>query len=349
MKILGIETSCDETALAVVEARGRDFFVRKNLLYSQIPIHEKYGGVVPEVAARAHVEKLPILLEKLGNKNGRGIDAIAVVNGPGLVTSLRVGVELGKTLSYVWQKPLVGVNHIEAHIIANWLSSGNKQKAKSSKLKAIIFPSLALVVSGGHTELILMKKMGVYKKVGQTLDDAAGEAFDKVAKIFSLGYPGGPIISKWARRGNPRAFDFPRPLTNQPNLNFSFSGLKTAVLYEVKKNPAKINDNKYVADVCASFQEAVVDTLVEKTIRAAKKYQVKSIILAGGVSANEWLRQEMKIAVKKYLPKVSVAIPELKYTGDNAAMVAATGVLYAEKKSFIKWEDIEVDPNLSLG
>jgi len=341
MKILGIETSCDETALAVVEARGRDFFVRKNFLYSQIPIHEKYGGVVPEVAARAHVEKLPILLEKLGNKNGRGLDAVAVVYGPGLVTSLRVGVELGKTLSYIWKKPLVGVNHIEAHIIANWLTKKN--------IKLIKFPSLALVVSGGHTELIFMKKTGEYKKIGQTLDDAAGEAFDKVAKIFNLGYPGGPIISDWAKRGNPQAIAFPRPLTNQQNNNFSFSGLKTAVLYEVKKNTEKINNKKYIADVSASFQEAVVDTLVEKTIRAAKKFRVKSIMIAGGVSANEWLRQEMKIAVKKYLPKVSVVIPELKYTGDNAAMVAAAGALHAKNKEFISWEKIEVDPNLSLG
>jgi len=341
MKILGIETSCDETALAVVEARGQDFFVRKNLVYSQIPIHEKFGGVVPEVAARAHVEKLPILLEELGNKNGKGIDAIAAVNGPGLVTSLRVGVELGKALAFLWDKPLVDVNHIEAHIIANWLTKKN--------IKLIKFPSLALVVSGGHTELILMKKKGEYKKIGQTLDDAAGEAFDKVAKIFNLGYPGGPIISEWAKRGNPQAIDFPRPLVNKPNFDFSFSGLKTAVLYEAKKNSTKLNNKKYIADVCASFQEAAVDTLVAKTIRAAEKHNVKSIMLAGGVSANEWLRKEMKIAVKKYLPKVNVIVPELKYTGDNAAMVALTGALKAREKKFTKFEKIGVDPNLSLG
>lgn len=339
MKILGIETSCDETALAIVESDGKNFVVKKDLVFSQIPIHKKYGGVVPEVAARAHVEKLPALLDRLGTKTGRGIDAIAVVNGPGLVTSLRVGVELAKTLSFLWNKPLIAINHIEAHILANWLTKKNK----------IVFPALALVVSGGHTELILMKKKGEYKKIGQTLDDAAGEAFDKVAKIFNIGYPGGPAIAKWAEKGKADAIDFPRPLLNKPNFDFSFSGLKTAVLYEVKRNEKKASDKKYIADVCASFQEAVVDTLVAKTLKAAKKHRVKTIMLAGGVSANEWLRAELQLGVKKFLPKVNVVLPEIKYTGDNAAMVGAAGALHAKKKCFTKWDKIDVDPNLSLG
>jgi N6-L-threonylcarbamoyladenine synthase len=341
MKILGIETSCDETALAVVEQKGKDFFIKKDLVFSQIPIHKKYGGVVPEVAARAHVENLPALLEKLNNKTGKNIDAIAVVNGPGLITSLRVGVELAKTLSYLWQKPLIAINHIEAHVLANWLSKSNSKKIK--------FPAIALVVSGGHTELILMKKMGEYKKIGQTLDDAAGEAFDKVAKMLGLGYPGGPAVSARARQGRADAIDFPRPLVNKPNFDFSFSGLKTAVLYEARKNPKKLTSNKYIADLCASFQEAVVDTLVAKTIKAGKKYQIKTIMLAGGVSANQWLRKEMGLAIKKFLPKTNFVMPNIKYTGDNAAMVAAAGALHAKKKDFIGWKKIEVNPNLSLG
>jgi len=341
MKILGIETSCDETALAIVEKKGQDFLVRKDLVYSQILIHKKYGGIVPEVAARAHVEKMPELLKRLGTKTNKDIDAIAVVNGPGLITSLRVGLELAKTLSFLWQKPLIAVNHIEAHIIANWLSKSNIKKIK--------FPALALVVSGGHTELILMKKIGDYKKIGQTLDDAAGEAFDKVAKIFELGYPGGPIIAKWAERGRADAIEFPRPLLNKNNFDFSFSGLKTAVLYEARKNKSKMKNKKYIADVCASFQEAAVDTLVGKTIKAGKKHEIKTIMLAGGVSANKWLRKEMALAIKKFLPKVNFVMPEIKYTGDNAAMVAAAGAYHAVKKDFIDWRKIDADPNLSLG
>lgn len=339
MKILGIETSCDETALAIVEARGKNFIVKENLVYSQIPIHKKFGGVVPEVAARAHVEKIPMLLKKLGTKTGVGLDAIAVVNGPGLVTSLRVGVELGKVLALLWNKPLIAINHIEAHILANWLNPKNKIK----------FPALALVVSGGHTELIWIKKMGEYKKIGQTLDDAAGEAFDKVAKIFNFGYPGGPAIAKWAARGKADAIDFPRPLINKPNFDFSFSGLKTSVLYEVKRNKARSKDKKYIADICASFQEAAVDALVAKTIKAAKEYEVKTIMLAGGVSANAWLRKELKMGAKKFLPDVGIVLPDIEYTGDNAAMVAIAGIHHAKKKNFINWEKINVDPNLSLG
>lgn len=341
MKILGIETSCDETALAVVEANTRSFNVIKNFVYSQIPIHKKYGGVVPEVAARAHVEKIPGLLGKISDKTGQGVDVIAVVNGPGLITSLRVGVELAKTLSFVWQKPLIAINHIEAHITANWLNKKNLEQIK--------FPALALVVSGGHTELILIKSLGQYKKIGQTLDDAAGEAFDKVAKLMELGFPGGPIIAKWAARGRADAIDFPRPLIGRNDFDFSFSGLKTAVLYELKKNKSQLGKSGYIADVCASFQEAVVDILVDKTIKAAEKYKVKTVMLAGGVSANSWLRQEMGMAVRKYLKSVHLVMPEIKYTGDNAAMVAAAGYYHAVKKDFIDWRKIDVDANLSLG
>ncbi|MDD4995199.1 MAG: tRNA (adenosine(37)-N6)-threonylcarbamoyltransferase complex transferase subunit TsaD [Patescibacteria group bacterium] len=348
MKILGIETSCDETALAVVETDGRDFKVIKNLVYSQIPIHEKYGGVVPEVAARAHVEKMPELLMSLGSRDGKGIDAIAVTHGPGLVTSLRVGVETAKTLAWLWKKPLVGINHIEGHIMANWLAPIRKIQNPNNKFQNIRFPAIALVVSGGHTELFLMPRLGEYKKIGQTLDDAAGEAFDKVAKILDIGYPGGPAVARWAESGRTDAFDFPRPMLDRPDFNFSFSGLKTAVLYQVMKNKSKTKNQKYMADVCASFQEAVVDTLVGKTIKAAQASGVKIIMLGGGVSANAWLRRELEMGVTKFLPNVGLVLPEIKYTGDNAAMIAAAGYLHAIKKDFIDWRKIEVDPNLSL-
>jgi len=341
MKILGIETSCDETALALVEVKGKDFIIRKNLVYSQIPIHKKYGGIVPEVAARAHVEKMPDLLKQLGDKKGKNVDVVSVVNGPGLITSLRVGVEFAKALCFAWQKPLVAINHIEAHIFSNWLSKNNREKIK--------FPALCLVVSGGHTELILMPKLGSYKKLGQTLDDAAGEAFDKVAKLLNLGFPGGPAVAKWAKQGNVQAIDFPRPLLDRANFDFSFSGLKTAVLYELKKNKSKLKNKKYINDVCASFQEAVVDTLVGKTIKAAQKHNVKTIFLAGGVSANAWLRKEMALAIKKFVPKINLVKPELKYCTDNAAMVAAAAYHRAKKRDFVDWEKIDVDAGLSLG
>ncbi|MBU0648774.1 tRNA (adenosine(37)-N6)-threonylcarbamoyltransferase complex transferase subunit TsaD [Patescibacteria group bacterium] len=359
MKILGIETSCDETALALVEIKGNDFMILKNFVYSQIPIHRKYGGIVPEVAARAHVEKIPQLLKRLGRRKGEDIGVIAVVNGPGLITSLRVGVELAKTLCFAWQKPLVAINHIEAHIFSNWLTPAREVKSQKSppeadapraqKVKSILFPALCLVASGGHTELILMKKIGEYKKLGQTLDDAAGEAFDKVAKFLNMGFPGGPAIAECAARGRADAIDFPRPLLDRDNFDFSFSGLKTAVLYELKKNKSKIKNKKYINDVCASFQEAVIDTLVGKTIKAAKKHNVKTILLAGGVSANAWLRKEMALAIKKFVPKVNLVKPELKYCTDNAAMVAAAAHHHAKKRDFTDWEKIDVDAGLSLG
>ena len=272
MKILGIESSCDETAAALVDYTGGRFSVLSNVVASQIEIHKKTKGVVPEVAARCHVEAIiPVIKEAMQNETKP--DAIAITKGPGLVTSLRIGVDTARTLSFFWGVPMIGVNHLEGHIYASVLQN-----------TAIEFPALCLVVSGGHTELVLMKKHLDYKIIGETRDDAAGEAFDKVAKILDLGYPGGPEISKLAKEGNPKAIDFPRPMIDSKDFDFSFSGLKTAVLYYVKNLKPKTYNLK--PDICASFEQAVVDVLVAKTICAAKKYKVKTVILGGGVSAN---------------------------------------------------------------
>ena len=326
MYILGIETSCDETAAAVVQ-NGTD--ILSSIVSSQVAVHHRYGGVVPELASRKHVEAIvPVVAEAVsasGLKTDQ-IDAIAVTRGPGLVGALLVGFAFAKACAYALGIPLVGVNRLEGHINSVFLETESPP-----------FPFVALLASGGHTAIYYVTSHTTIENMGQTRDDAAGEAFDKVAKILSLGYPGGPIISKWAKRGNAQAIDFPRPLVNKPNFDFSFSGLKTAVLYEAKKNSAKLNNKKYIADVCASFQEAAVDTLVAKTIRAAEKYKVKSIMLAGGVSANEWLRQEMKIAAKKYLPKVNIVVPELKYTGDNAAMESFFALLQKNVLNQRRW------------
>ncbi len=384
MLILGMETSCDETAVALVEAKaglpsealakaGR-FIVHKNLVYSQIKIHRKYGGVVPEVAARNHVEKIIPLIEAAlstpsdspfprGRSNdlpslerrGRGrlkvlpkIDVIAVTAGPGLVTSLMVGVETARALAYLWKKPLVAVNHLEGHIYANFLSE-----------KICEFPILCLIVSGGHTELVLMKKHLNYKVIGATRDDAAGECFDKVGKMLGLPYPAGPEVAKLADKGNPRAIAFPRPMMNSGDFSakggpasgwdFSFSGLKTAVLYYVKKIPKQVRDDKKtIVDICASFQQAAVDVLVTKTIRAAQKYRVKTIMLGGGVAANQQLRKQLNEAIKKQSPNTNYLILNTQFCSDNAAMIAAAGYFRALKKDFTPWPKLTVNPNQEL-
>lgn len=337
MIILGIETSCDETAVSVVEGKAERVKALAHVVASQIKTHLKYGGVVPEVAAREHmVAMIPALHTALLQAKVRpeNIDAIAVTSGPGLITSLRVGVQAAKTLSFAWRKPLLGVNHIEGHIMANWFLG-----------KQIKMPALCLVVSGGHTELILMKKHGDYHLIGNTLDDAAGEAFDKVAKLMKIPYPGGPKIQKLAEQGNPAAFDFPRPMLNSANYNFSFSGLKTSVLYFVKKNPQVIK--KSVADLCASFQQAVVDVLVGKTIRAAKELRVKTVLLAGGVAANQPLRTTLEEKVRE-LKGVSFLTPPLWLCTDNASMIAAAGYFRAKKNDFDDFHTLEPDPNWEL-
>ena len=330
--ILAIETSCDETAAAVVKYQGGQFLVLSNIVSSQIDIHRPYGGVVPEVAARNHaINIIPVIDQaiKQAKISPKQIDRLAVTVGPGLITSLLVGVQTAKTLAAVWQKSLVPVNHLKGHIYSAWLAN-----------KPIKFPVLALIVSGGHTELVLLKDQTSLKKIGQTLDDAAGEAFDKVAALLGLGYPGGPEISRLAQKGNPAAFKLPRPMLNRPDFNFSFAGLKTAVLYTLKK--LKVKNLETTADLAASFQQAVVEVLVHKIIAAAKKYQVKTVILSGGVAANQLLRQQLAIEAGRL--KTDFFVPPIELCTDNAVIIAAAAVFSQPTP----WQKIKVDPNLDI-
>lgn len=314
MKILGIETSCDETAAAVVENGTK---VLSNVIASQIDLHAMTGGVVPEVAAREHIVKiLPVVEEALKDAkcDWDEIDAIAAVNEPGLVSALLTGFVTAKTLAEVKSKPLIPINHVYAHIYGNWCDRSESD---------FEFPILILTVSGGHNELVLMKDHDKFEVVGESRDDAAGEAFDKVAKILGLGYPGGPAIQKAAKEGNDLAFAL--PIANVDGFDFSFSGLKTAVLYEIQReyganfDPTKL-DEKFVINMAASFQKTVVETLVEKLAKAVDEFNPKQILLAGGVSANVLLREEAQKRIGE------IKFPSnIKYCTDNAAMVAAYG------------------------
>jgi len=337
-KILSIETSCDETAAAVLSVEDKkDFPIVKTLssvVKSQIVLHSKMGGVVPEAAARAHVKNiLPVTKKALTDAKVRlaDVDYIAATRGPGLIPSLIVGVEFAKALSLASKKPMIGVNHMLGHLYSPML-----------KMPSGSFPMISLIVSGGHTMLVLMKDFKNYKVLGQTVDDAAGEAFDKVAKLLKLPYPGGPEVSRLASDGNPSAVNFPRPMINAKNYNFSFSGLKTAVLYHTRDFPKTSK-----ADVCASFQEAVVDVLVAKTLRAAKEFKAKSISLSGGVAANQLLRSTLSKAAKKVDAKFFV--PPQNLCTDNAEMIglAAAFMLHNGFKPK-SYKTIKADSNLSL-
>ena len=326
--ILGIETSCDETAAAIVEDGKK---IISNIVASQITFHQKYGGVVPEIASRKHIEYIIPVIDKALSTPGKKLDdlsGIAVTYGPGLVGSLLVGLSVAKAIAYTQNIPLIGVNHLEAHIYANFLER-----------KEIEPPFICLIVSGGHTSLVYIKDFREYKFLGQTKDDAAGEAFDKIAKILNLGYPGGPIIEKLAKKGNPLAIKFPRPLLNNKSYDFSFSGLKTAVIYYIKKTKEE-NKIVQVKDILASFQQAVIDVLVEKTIRAALEFDTKKIILAGGVAANDLLRRSIKKRANSL--KFKVFYPSFSLCTDNAAMVASVGYykLRENKKSSLNLDAI---------
>lgn len=313
-RVLGIETSCDETAAAVVE-NGRE--ILSSVVATQIDLHAKYGGVFPEVASRQHVRTIyPVIEEALqrANLSLGDIEAIAVTRGPGLAGSLVIGMNAAKGLALGKQVPLIGINHLEGHIYSAWLYPSDTPKPPPPPE----FPQMVLLVSGGHTELNLVTDHLQYQHLGATLDDAAGEAFDKVARLLKLPYPGGPSIQKAAREGNPGAFSFPRSRLDG-TWNFSFSGLKTAVLREVRALE-KINRTLPVANLAASFQQAVVDVLFEKTMRAAGQFEVRSILVAGGVSANEALRNAF--ANQSEFP---VHIPPLSLCTDNAAMIASAG------------------------
>lgn len=313
-RILGIESSCDETAAAVIE-NGRSLL--SSVVASQIELHARYGGVFPEVASRQHIRTIYAVVEealKDAHLDLGDVDAIAVTRGPGLAGSLVVGVNTAKGLALASNRPLIGVNHLEGHIYSSWVYMADVVHPPREPQ----FPLMALLVSGGHTELNLMKDHLNYQRLGATQDDAAGEAFDKVARLLSLPYPGGPSIQKAAEDGNPRAFPFPRARM-EGSLDFSFSGLKTAVLRLVRKYEEE-NRRVPVDDIAASFQAAVVDVLFSKTLAAAKTFAAKEIVVAGGVSANRSLRETF-LAQKEF----PVHIPPLSLCTDNAAMIASAG------------------------
>ncbi len=321
MIILGIETSCDDTGIALIEYdRQKKCRILSNIISSQIEVHAPYGGVVPNLAARAHLKNIkPVLEEALKKANYPKIDLIAVTKEPGLIPCLLVGINFAKALAYNWSIPIIETNHIKGHIYANWLNNSN-----------IEFPILSLVVSGGHTQLVLMKSHKDFKILGETRDDAVGEAFDKVAKLLGLGYPGGPMISQRALKGSPLAFNLPRPMIKNKDYDFSFSGLKTAVLYEIKSKKEKLSE-KYINDMAASFQQAAIDVLISKTIKAANEFKIKTIILAGGVAANSELRKQMEEKIKKDLSNIKFQMPEIKLCTDNGAMIAMAAVYELEK------------------
>jgi N6-L-threonylcarbamoyladenine synthase len=382
MNILAIETSCDDTGIALIKGGPQGCRILSNVVSSQIKLHAPYGGVVPNLAARAHLENIkPILKEALKQADNPKIDLIAVTIGPGLIPSLLIGTNFAKALAYAWRKPIIGLNHIEGHIYANWLTKNGKFKGRPfgqvlasperspqrpSLPIELDFPILCLIVSGGHTQLILMKEHGKYQLLGETRDDAAGEAFDKVAKLLNLGYPGGPIISQRAQKGNPRTFNLPRPMLKTKDFDFSFSGLKTAVLYLFKEQEQRwswqprtrfrqdheISRFVFVSNICASFQQAVIDVLVSKTIQAAKKYKVKSIMLSGGVAANQELRQQMSQTIRKEFPSLNFHIPKPEFCTDNGAMIGAAAFYKKQKQGLLAdktdWPKIQAEANLKL-
>jgi len=309
LTLLAIESSCDETSAAVIQD-GTE--VLSNVVASQIDIHKEYGGVVPEIASRMHVEIIMPVVDKAIKESGiekDKLDAVAVTHGPGLIGALMVGLSTAKAMAFGLNIPLVGVNHLEAHMSAVHLENSVK------------FPFVGLVVSGGHTSLYLVKSYTEFELLGKTRDDAAGEAFDKAAKIMDLPYPGGVEIDKLAKEGNREAIEFPRPFMNNATLDFSFSGVKTSVLYYLKKHPDP--NDKELRDICASYQEAIVETLVHKTLLAAKKHNVESVVIAGGVACNSRLRELSKEKLEQ--EGISVYIPSPKYCTDNAAMIGSLG------------------------
>ncbi|MDO8509708.1 MAG: tRNA (adenosine(37)-N6)-threonylcarbamoyltransferase complex transferase subunit TsaD [bacterium] len=357
MLVLGIESSCDDTSVALLDCTDQGCFVISEGTISQIDVHQKYGGVVPEIAGRMHAEKIIPLIEQV-LKNQPRPDTIAVTVGPGLITGLIVGAEATRTLSYTWNIPLVAVNHISGHI--NAVEVGEQK---------IEYPALALIVSGGHTEIMLIKSEGEFELLGATKDDAAGECFDKVAKLLKLTYPGGPKISALAKEGRTDAIPFPRPMIKSHDYDFSFSGLKTSALYWLRDNKlATMNTtplrtmfswmpSRYgqaagpitINDFCASFEQAIVDVLTEKTLNAINKFKPKTVILAGGVAANTKLRETLDFKIKQLLSPPQFLVPEIKYCMDNAVMIAVAGYKKAVKKDFTAWKDLKVDPNWELG
>lgn len=396
MRILAIETSCDETSIALIESAGSskqpEFSVRSHIVSSQAKLHAEWGGVVPNLAKREHQKNLaPILLKTLNalgitnEESGEtavvpnskisilnsilerepelliqfnkkiaalpkpDIDLIAVTEGPGLEPALWVGVNFARALSFWWDIPLLGINHMEGHIISALFE--NSEPA-AYITKPIAYPAIALLVSGGHTQLVLIKKPLKYDIIGETKDDAAGEAFDKVAKMMRLPYPGGPQISKFALEGSPTAYAFPRPMMRSPDYDFSFSGLKTSVLYTIRDILAKTNKKilsvKTKRDIAASFQAAVTDVLTYKTLRAIKQYKAKSLILGGGVAVNRLLRERLQNELNSQFPNAKYYIPETRMTGDNALMIAEVAYFRAKQAKKTGWKNIRPNATMRL-
>lgn len=390
MKILGIETSCDDTGIAIIEADGKnrpDFKVLSNIVSSQIEVHKKYGGVYPIMAKREHQKNLvPALIEafkgegmpkiqnsklKVQNHNSKlkaikiilkrepelyarlipfftkhekpDVDLISITNGPGLEPCLWVGVNFAKALAYFWDIPIVAVNHIEAHILVNFLEN-----------KKINFPAVTLVVSGGHTQIVLAKGIGKYEIIGETRDDAAGECFDKCARVLGLGYPGGPEIARLAKAlqgpSLQETHNLPRPMINSKDYDFSFSGLKTAVLYIDQKT--KIKNRKYKQEMATEIQQAIIDVLIKKTIKAAKDYNAKTIILGGGVSANDELRKQFLFKIKNSEFEINFLVPPKNLSTDNGLMIAVAGYFHGNEKILpkngAKLKKLEASGNLRL-
>lgn len=346
MTILGIETSCDETAAAIVEGHKTYGVLRSSVLATSLAMHAKTGGIIPEQAAREQIKYiLPVITEtlRIAEITPSDIDAIAVTYGPGLIGSLLVGVETAKTMAYILNKPIIPVNHMVGHIYANFIVESEKQPFSSPQ-----FPLLALVVSGGHTDLILMKKHGDFQLLGGTRDDAAGEAFDKIGRMLGLAYPAGPEIERLAKQGDPKRFRFPRPLLHEDTYEFSFSGLKTAVLREVLKlngetklSPQPTFNKQTIADIARATQDAISDVLVKKTLRAAKEYNIKTILLSGGVSANQTLRDQFQAANDPLQSKIFS--PQKPLCTDNAAMIASAAYFNYNP---LTWKDITAYPEL---
>lgn len=319
MKILGIETSCDETAVAIYD---RDQGLLGQLIHSQIALHAQYGGVVPELASRDHIQKLlPLIQEMLlqCNLSSKEIDAIAYTRGPGLIGALMVGASIARSLAFAWRIPSVGVHHLESHLMAALLEEHKPT-----------FPFVTLLVSGGHTMLLYAEQFGVYRILGESLDDAAGEAFDKTAKLLGLPYPGGPHLAKLAKSGDPKRFPFPRPMLNRAGLEFSFSGLKTAAMNAFSQS---LQDEQTKADIAASFEMAVIETLMKKSERALDAMHCNQLVIAGGVSANEKLREYAHDLTQK---GKEIFFPRREFCTDNAAMVAYNG--------FVRFQRGEHDP-----
>jgi N6-L-threonylcarbamoyladenine synthase len=379
MKILGIETSCDETGAAVVEASGKDkkVILLSNVLATSLAMHAETGGIIPEVAARQQVKSIIPVIQKalkesgVTSENEPPVDAIAVTFGPGLIGSLLVGIETAKTLSLLWNVPIIPVNHMYGHIYANWIIANSESQIdstrtiSSSPLSIINFPAIALVISGGHTDIVLLKEHGDLTVIGGTRDDAAGECFDKCARLLGYAYPGGPKISQLAQKGNPKAFPLPRPMIGSHDYDFSFSGLKTAFMRLTKEllplerkelehikggwqqvpleNTLSDSQKQTLYDLCASLEYAIADIVTRKVMKALGAYTANTLVVSGGVAANKVLINMFHEKINKSQLDVALVVPPGYLCTDNAAMIAAAG-FYNNKQ--VSWEDVTADPEL---